>query len=268
MAPDDLAGFLFEIASPERLAILRAVGEKSLRHAGVADRLSMTGSETTRHLNRLVAAGLVAKNPAGEYSATPLARLLLAGLPLLEFLTEHRRFLLDHDLSSLDPRFVARLGELGQGSFTNGTYHVVAVQDNALRAVERRIWVATEQMFEQAIPIFREKVGHGVDVRVIRPLRVAREEGRTLPRVERNFPVRLLPEVGLFVAVLDDQAGICFPTLDGRVDMSMMLLLKDPAGYRWAEDLFAELWARAREWRHPSSPGQSPRARESGNSSP
>ena len=249
MAPDDLASFLFEIASPERLAILRAVAASALRHADVAERLSMTGSETTRHLNRLASAGLVAKNPEGLYEVTPLARVLLAGLPLVEFLTAHRRFALTHRLSALDPRFVARLGELREGRFTNGTYHVIAVQDNALRAVRRRIWVATDQAFEQAIPIFREKIGQGVDVRVLRPVRAAHEEGRTLPRIERNFPVRLLPEVGLFLAVLDDQAGICFPGTDGAVDMSMMLLVRDPTGYRWAEDLFGELWNRAQEWR-------------------
>ncbi len=247
----DLGAFLFELASPERLAILRTVGRGSLRHAELAGRLAMTGSETTRHLSRLITAGLVAKSPDGRYGATPMARVLLSGLPLFEFLTSNREFVVAHDLSLLDPRFVERLGELRDGSITNGTYQVVAAQDHALRAVRRRIWVATEQLFEQALPIFREKVARGADVRIIRPLGAAKEEGRSGPRRQRNYPVRVLPEIGLFLAVLDDQAGVCFPGPDGRVDMSMMLLVKDPIGYRWAEDLFADLWGRAQTWRAP-----------------
>jgi predicted transcriptional regulator len=65
--------------------------------------------------------------------------------------------------------------------------------------------------------------------------------------VRRNYPVRLLDETRIFLAVLDDIAGVCFPTLDGRVDMATMLVLRDPRGYRWAEDLFLHLWERARE---------------------
>ena len=75
MESKDLARFLFEIASDERLGILAEVAEKPLKHAQIARRLDMTGSETTRHLNRLASAGLVTKNPRGEYEPTNLARL-------------------------------------------------------------------------------------------------------------------------------------------------------------------------------------------------
>jgi hypothetical protein len=53
--------------------------------------------------------------------------------------------------------------------------------------------------------------------------------------------VRLVPEARIFLAVLDDVAGICFPTVDGKVDMEAMRLLVDPVGHRWAADLFAQV---------------------------
>jgi hypothetical protein len=37
-------------------------------------------------------------------------------------------------------------------------------------------------------------------------------------------------EVKIFLAVLDDIAGVCFPTLDGKVDMAAMILLADVPG--------------------------------------
>jgi predicted transcriptional regulator len=244
-----LSSFLFEIASNERLEILAAVLEGPRKHSEIARRLSMTGSETTRHLARLVSAGLVEKGPNGAYGPTPLAELVWAGLPFLDFAHEHRDYVRRHRLLALDPAFVARLGELAHGSFNEGAYQVIAVQEAALRAVRRRAWIVTVQRFEQAIPILRAKHEAGADVRVVRPRPLVDEERRGGRDVRRNFPLRLLPRVDLFLAVLDDQAGVCLPSLDGTVDMTTMILLTDPGGLRWAEDLFLRLWDRAQDSR-------------------
>ncbi len=244
-----LSSFLFEIASNERLEILTAILEGPRKHSEIARRLSMTGSETTRHLARLAAAGLVERRPDGRYGATPLAELLWAGLPFVDFVREHREYFLRHRAQALEPGFVARLGELARGSFNEGAYQVVAVQEAALRAVRRRAWIVTVQRFEQAIPILREKHDAGADVRVVRPRPLVEEERRGGRDVRRNFPLRLLPRVDVFLAVLDDQAGVCLPSVDGTVDMATMILLTDPTGVRWAEDLFLRLWDRGQDSR-------------------
>lgn len=249
METDGLAPFLFEIASDLRLRILALVAERPLKHAEIARRLAMTGSEATRHLNRLSAAGLLEKTPQGGYALTTLATTLRAGLPFFEFLTRHRAFLATHDALVVGSTFVERLGELRRGEFVHGTYEVVATQEESLRRVERQIWAVTEQPFERGVPIFREKVRSGVDVRVIRPRGALEEELRGGKRVVRNYPVRGLEKVPVFLAVLDDEAALCLPALDGRIDMASMLLLNEPEGFRWAKDLFLDLWNRATERR-------------------
>lgn len=64
---------------------------------------------------------------------------------------------------------------------------------------------------------------------------------------------RLLFELGSAerLAVLDDQAGLCLPSTDGRLDMAAMLLVTDAEGCRWCEDLFLSLWSRAEVLRAP-----------------
>lgn len=248
METKGLVQCLIEIASEKRIGILAAIAEKPLKHAQIARRLDMTGSETTRHLNRLLSAGLVTKNAGGEYEATNLAHLINAGLPFFRFMTTNREFLVSHDLSVLPQEFIERLGSLAGGTFATGTYGVVATQEKFLRTVQRRIWVVTEQMFEQVIPILRAKAAAGADVRVIRPRESFERTVPILGAVQRNYPVRLLRETRIFLAVLDDSAGVCFPALDGKVDMAAMILLTDPRGYRWAEDLFLVFWNQAGEW--------------------
>jgi len=148
---------------------------------------------------------------------------------------------------------VDRLGALGDGTLVTGLYDVAATPERYLRAVKQRIWVLTDQMFEQAVPIMREKAASGADVRVIRSHEGFGRGTALLPSVERNYPVRLVEETRIFLAVLDDLAGISFPTVDGKIDMEAMLLLSDPVGYRWSADLFTHLWNGAREWLGPSA---------------
>ena len=254
MESTGLARFLFELASDERLGILDAVGERPLRHAQIARHLRMTVSETTRHLNRLASAGLVAKNPQSQYEPTNLARLVSGAFPLFHFLLANREFLLKHEVRVVPAEFVDRLGALNGGTFVTGMYDVAAAQERYLRSVKQRIWVLTDQLFEVAVPVMREKAAAGADVRVIRSREGFQRETARAPPVQRNYPVRLVPEARIFLAVLDDVAGVCFPTLEGKVDMESMLLLTDPAGHRWAEDLYARLWSQAREWLGPQTP--------------
>src|SRR5947208_719815 len=253
MESTGLARFLFELASDERLGILESIEEKPLRHAQIARRLKITDSETTRHLNRLASTGLLTKNPQSQYEPTSLARLVSAGFPFFRFLLVNREFLLKHDVRVVPAEFVERLGALNGGTFVAGMYDVAAAQERYLRAVKQRIWVLTDQLFEAAVPVMREKAAAGADVRAIRSREGFKRETARLPAVERNYPVRLVEETRIFLAVLDDLAGICFPTVDGKIDMEAMLLLGDPVGYRWSADLFTHLWSEAREWLGPSA---------------
>ena len=173
---------------------------------------------------------------------------------MFHFLLANREFLLKHDVRVVPAEFVERLGALNSGTFVWGMYDVAAAQERYLRSVKQRIWVLTDQLFEAAVPVMREKAAAGADVRVIRSREGFQRETARLPRVQRNYPLRLVPEARIFLAVLDDVAGVCFPTLEGKVDMESMLLLTDPAGHRWAEDLYARLWSQAREWLGPQTP--------------
>src|SRR3989442_4994438 len=96
-----------------------------------------------------------------------------------------------------------------------------------------------------------ERPAGGADAPIIRTRKGGQRGWGLLPPVERNYPVRLVPGARIFLAVLDDVAGVCFPSVDGTVDMEAMLLLTDPSGHRWASDLFAHEWSEAGEWLGP-----------------
>src|SRR2546427_12047482 len=222
-----LARFLFELASDERLGILEVIEEKPLRHAQAARGLKIRASETTRHLNRLASRGLLTKKPQSQYERTRLRRLVSAGFPFFRFLLANREFLQKHDVQVVPTAFVERLGALNGGTFVTGMYDVAAAQERYLRAVKQRIWVLTDQLFEAAVPVMREKAAAGADVRVIRSREGVQRETARLPPVQRNYPVRLVSEARIFFSVLDHGAGGGFPDPQGKGGKEAMLLLVD-----------------------------------------
>lgn len=246
MPPEDLANFLFEVASPERLVILSRLSKGGRTHTELVRGLKRSGSETTRHLQRLSAAGLVTKDEHRRFELTSTARAFNAGLGLFEFLVANRDFLVDHDLSGLDARFLSRLGELGKGTFTYGEYGTVAVQESALREARVRVWMITDESTDQILPTLRERAAHGTDVRIVGPGSTDERRSSALDTdAEEDGGLRAVSSPRVFLLVVDDRAGICFPLTDGTMDRSTMLTLHDSIGLRWAEDLFLDQWSQA-----------------------
>lgn len=242
---EDLADFLFEVASPERLVILSRLSRGALSHTELARGLKRSASETSRHLQRLAAAGLITKDSNRRYRLTATARVFNAGIGLLEFLVANREFFRSHDVAGLDPRFLSRIGELGKGTFTSGEYGTVSVQENALREAQARVWMISEERLDRFLPTLRECAREGTDVRILCAGGSTERTRRLIDPIEPGFPMQIVGDLGLFLIVVDDRAGICFPQIDGPVDRSTMISVHDPAGLRWAEDLFLECWTRA-----------------------
>ncbi len=68
----EISELLFELSHPTRLEILRLITETPMRLTKIADRVSANNPETSRHLDRLRAAGLVEREPESAYLASPL----------------------------------------------------------------------------------------------------------------------------------------------------------------------------------------------------
>ncbi len=108
----EISELLFELSHPTRLEILRLITETHRRLTKIADRVSANNPETSRHLERLRAAGLAEREPESAYLASPLGHFVLSSLSGLDFLARHSDYFRDPDLSLLPGPFVGRLGEL------------------------------------------------------------------------------------------------------------------------------------------------------------
>src|SRR5690349_20115347 len=122
---DDFSEVLFDLVSPDRLALLTQLNARKQRLTALSKLTNHTVQECSRDLNRLSGSRFVRKNSEGLYEITSFGRAMLSLVPSLSFLVKQRKYFLSHDLSFLPSGFVERIGELSTGESVNHASHVL-----------------------------------------------------------------------------------------------------------------------------------------------
>lgn len=236
---------LFELASIERLLLLTCIDEEPKRLSDISKELEITTPEVYRQLNRLTAQKIVDKTADGLYEITLYGRLVLQSLTLFKFLTKHRDYLLNHDLTVIPAEFIHRLGELNECEIISGVYRIITIQEKYMSETESRLWTMSRQIFHLVFPVLEKFSGKSVDIRLILPKSIIEtQQFKKLKQSGSHF-VRFLDKVDIVLGVLDNAGGICFPSLEGNIDMSYMIGCANPISYKWLTDLHSHYWKKA-----------------------
>jgi predicted transcriptional regulator len=237
-----LTDLLFELSSEERMAILGRLSEEPLKLSHIGNRLDITVTEASRHLQRLSEAGLIQKDPGGLYRVTPYGGLVLSLVPGLDFASQNRAYFLDHDVTVLPREFIDRIGVLSKCTFRGDTISNFAYEEGMFREAKEFSWALADQVHWSAPPIISERVRAGVEFRTIIPENIIPPVGyRPAEGVER----RLLPRVDKIVIVTDKEAVFGLPYLNGKMDYSWFSG-KEPSFLKWCSDLHRYYWERAK----------------------
>ena len=239
-----LCDLLFELSSGERMNIMLILVEQRQRLSHVAQRLDMTITEASRHLQRLSDSLLVSKDPEGLYGVTSFGELALSLLSSLGFASENRQYFLEHDTSLLPHEFRNRIGELSNCEFDSDTVRVFEHARKLLLNAEDYIWIQSYQHLLWNQPIVIEKIKDGVDFRFILP------ENTTPPPEYEPDPTlikatRTLERLASRILITEEEASLSLPNSDGRIDYAAFTS-RDPAFLKWCGDLFLFGWERAK----------------------
>src|SRR5512137_2451521 len=105
---DRLSDIHFILSSADRRRMIEELLIQNLKLNEVAKKLDITATEALRQLQRLTDAGLLEKTSEGKYRSTSYSRLILESSSAMHFLTKHRKYFLEHDVSRVPPQFRAR----------------------------------------------------------------------------------------------------------------------------------------------------------------
>ena len=245
---DEIVKLLFDISSSDRLTLLFAIRKENLRLTHLAEKISATIQETSRHLGRLTDAKLIEKNSDGFYSVTSYGRLVLILLSPYNFLSKNKDYFLSHDMSFLPQEFIERIGELSVYDYSVNVSSVLRHIEHVINSAKEYIWLMADQAVITGPSIDQAIGNRDVSVNIIIPKSsLTSEESQQLRRLLRDkLELKLVPDenVKIGVAMNERIAGIAFPDLKGKMDFNSGFTSGSIDFHKWCSDLFSCYWNR------------------------
>ena len=251
---ESLCDLLFELSNEERLRIFLQLDRKTLKMTHLSKELDLTVQETSRHLSRLSEKRLIQKDVEGFYSLTPYGEQVLRILPGFEFLSKHGEHFTTHTPLCLPHSFSSRIGDLVNSTLTDEVMVAFYNVENRIREAEEYVWILSDQILMSSLTLLAEALKRGAHFKIIIPKDLTPPPGFTDHGKQQFFEQaamsnlmenRFLERVDVAIVMSEKEAGVTFPTLDGRIDYGFGFVTTDKLGHAWCRDLFLYYWERA-----------------------
>jgi len=250
---------LFEVSNEDRYKILLQLANKARNLTQLSKILGLSLTETSRHLSRIGEVGLAHKNPDGSYQIKPFGRICLNQLQGLKFISKHRDYFNHHSLAHLPKKFVDRIGDLAESSYTDDVMVMFSQMKRVIVEAEESIWSIIDQYPMSIVSSARDAVKRKVRFESIEPedwvpspefsQEVTDIENSWALQARKNgiFEPRVLEEkVDVFLYMSKKEVAIlAFPTLNGKFDYKGFNTT-DERAQKWCRDLFQHYWEKAK----------------------
>ncbi|MCW4014069.1 MAG: ArsR family transcriptional regulator [Candidatus Bathyarchaeota archaeon] len=263
----NLDDMLFEVSSETRHNILVMLLDRTGTVTGISNKLDISMTEASRHINRLAQVGLIQKQPDGDYKITILGKTVLSQLGPLEFITRHSKYFDSHDATGIPTMFLNRIHELDEATptYTSRANIMKTVEKfgNSIKEAKEHYECIFDQSAMELIIYSdpdpesenntRTKMGTGLRCRVLLPDTVdydrihpdSMKEFIDLHRYE-NFEFRLLEEAPVFLQMNEKEVALlAFPDMNNAIDY-LGFEATDIKSLTWCMNLFDYYWEQSK----------------------
>ncbi|MDH3611268.1 MAG: transcriptional regulator [Nitrosopumilus sp.] len=250
---EKIASDFLELASEQRLSILKNLEEKHLNISKLAKILDATNPEVHRNIGRLSKNGLILKNPEGNYELTTYGKVILAQIPSISFVSENKDFFNLHNLSDVETKFIQRIGALQSKKKIKGFVKVLEKWKKMQEDAEEFIYnILFEVPYSKdVIEVISNKLEKGIHIKSIFSETAIIPDDRKKVFEEMDFQKYIIKgnlerkitknkAVGLLIT--EKEAGVFFQRSDGEQDLSEMLVSTEIEFRDWCIDYFEHTW--------------------------
>jgi predicted transcriptional regulator len=250
----NLAKFLFELASEDRLKILFELQRKPQSLSQLSRKLNLTVQEASRNIIRLNESKLLVRNADGSYKLSPLAEETLNLVPGFEFLLKNRGYFLTHTSSFLPKEFSSNWAALVNCELVNDVMVMFHNIESMINEASEYVWILADQILASAVPLLLNALERGVKLRVILPRDLHPPED-VFEQIQnpvykraaesKRFEARSLETVNVMICLSEAEvAALSFPNLDGRLDY-LGFKARNESTHTWLKALYDYYWSTA-----------------------
>lgn len=253
---EKIANEFLELASEQRLNILKNLAEKNLNISKLAKLLEATNPEIHRNVGRLTKNGLIIKKSDGNYELTTYGKAVLVQITSIIFISENKDFFNSHTLNNVDTKFIQRIGALQSKKHVKGFVIVLEkwkkIQENADKFIYN---ILSEVPYStDIIDIISKKLENNISIKSIFSETVIIPEGRKKTFEERGFQEyvskgtlerKIAKNQIIGLLVTDKEASVFFRKVGEEPDLSEMFTSTELEFREWCIDYFEELWKKS-----------------------
>ena len=250
---ENIASGFLELASEQRLNIIKNIAKNKLNISKLADILDATKPEIHRNVTRLSKAGLIEKNTDGDYGLTVYGNAILVQIPSLIFFTENQQFFKNHTLGNLEDKFIQRIGALENKKHVKGYVKTLEKWRQIHENAEKYIYnILSEVPYTgDIIEVISKQLKNDLHIRSVFSDKVIVPEEREKIFEEKDFQKYVKSEnlerkmkknVTVVVLVTDKESAVFFPNREGTTDLSEMFYGSNAKFREWCYDYFVWCW--------------------------
>jgi predicted transcriptional regulator len=249
---DDIVKLLFDLSSIDRLTLLLTIRkEENLRLTKLAEKISATIQETSRHLGRLIKANLIEKNSDGFYRLTSYGQLVLLLLSSISLISKTRDYFLSHDVSFLPLEFIERIGELSEYEHAQNVSNVLRHLEQAMSLANEYVWLMADQALVTGPSVAQAVSNRDLSVRIIilKSGYIPEQYQRIKTLFGNKLELKLLSDENAKIAIAMNEkiAGVCFSDLKGKMDFDSGFRSSSIDFHKWCNDVFNFYWNRSKK---------------------
>lgn len=175
-----------------------------------------------------------------------LGRFALSLLPSFEMLRDESAYFGTHDVSSLPPAFLERMGELLEHRRLDHIDDVLQFQHAVVKESEKFVWFMSDQPVGHSLRADHSHFSPQTTLRMILPKSTDMASFRRAKiAMGSRLEIGLLDEVRLVLAMNEKAAAFGLPGRDGRPDYNRGLKGNTASFLAWCQDLFSYYWERS-----------------------
>ena len=246
LAPDFL-----ELASEQRISIIFRLLEKKSRVTPMAKKLDVTAQEISRNFDRLANMGIVKKERDGYFHLTTYGKAICLQIPAIAFLSNNKKYFIEHDFGSIPEKFIHRIGSLEKTKRVEGVVKVFEKWKNIYKNANEYVFDIISEIPLDLTEHLIKRVKKGVKYQTVISETAKIPKGRKklwgslgyYDLLDKDLiRRRMRKNVKVSVIVNEKEAVLMFPTKKGEPDLREIFYGNDPLFHEWCIDYFKYIW--------------------------
>jgi predicted transcriptional regulator len=245
---------LFELSSVDRLNIMLLLEKTPLKLSHISSKLCLTVQETSRNVERLAEAKLVAKDVDGLFHLTPYGVETLSQLSGFRFLFKNREYFTTHRTNELPRLFESSLGMLENCEPVKDVMIAFRNVEEMIAKAEEQVWILTNQILASTIPYLVSALERGAEFRLTmqkdyNPTKSIRDlvSNPAFEKAARNrkMDFRFLDKVPIFICLSEKEvSALAFPDINAKLDYIGFKSERNEI-LEWSKGLYDFYWDKA-----------------------